>query len=240
MNKGETIFQKWVFRIVIIFKMFLPPLFSLKRLEPVCKKWLAKNPKAYTPRKFLAGLYALNDRNEEARREYSYLQGLGYLTVKDKLYSAEVLVKLKDYQGVVDLLLPLTENQFDEFRTNKYLGRSFLLLGFPEKGLEHFERVKNSKKFKWDDYKDLGVCYYDLKRYEEALTNLEKALALSPQSQVVQEMIGVVYSQRGEEFIKTDLARAEEDLTKSLNYWPTSQAVRKVLTKVQEMRRGSV
>ena len=123
---------------------------------------------------------------------------------------------------------------------NKYLGRSFLLLECHEKGLEHFERVKNSKKFKWDDYKDLGICYYNVKRYEEALASLEKALALRPQSQAVQEMIGVVYSSRGAEFINTDLARAEEDLTKSLNYWPTSQAVRKVLTKVQEMRRGSV
>jgi len=220
--------------------MVLPPIVSLKRLEATCISWLNKNPIAYTPRKSLADLYSFYQMHEKAKQEFVHLQELGYLTDKDKTNFAEVLVKLGNHQAVVDLLLPVCQKHPEWYRTNKYLGRSFLLLGFPEKGFEHFERVKNSKKFKWDDYKDLGVCYYDLKRYEEALTNLEKALALSTQSQAVQEMIGVVYSSRGTEFIQTDLARAEEDLTKSLKYWPTSQTVSRLLTKVQEMRRGSV
>lgn len=239
MRKGETSFQKWAFRLVVIFKMFLPPFFSIKRLEPECRRWLAKNPEAYTPRKFLAGIYQLNGRNEDARREFIHLQVSGYLTDKDKVNFAEVLLKLKDFQGVVELLVPVSEKHPDGYRTNRYLGRAYLLMGRAENGAKHFERVKASPQVQWDDYKDLGICYFDLKRYEEALENLQKALALNPQSQAVREMIGAVFSQRGKEYVETDLVQAEEDLTKSLEYCPTSQAIRTLLGKVQELRRGS-
>lgn len=238
MNKGETIFQRVVFRIILFFTILVPPVASFRRIEALCLSWLHGNPMAYTPRKVLAGLYSVDHMAEKALREFTRLKELGYLTDKDKVNFAEVLLKLKDFQGVVELLVPVSEKHPDGYRTNRYLGRAYLLMGQAVNGAKHYERVIGNRQVQWDDYKDLGICYFDLKRYEEALENLQKALALNPQSQAVREMIGAVFSQRGKECVETDLVQAEEDLTKSLEYCPTSQAVRTLLNKVQELRRG--
>ena len=106
-SRGESHVERIVFSVILLLKMWMPPLLSLKRMESTCRKLIAKHPKAYTPQEFLADLYRMYDKNEEARREYQRLWELWPLYDVDKLKFAEVLFKLKDFNRVIEICEPL-------------------------------------------------------------------------------------------------------------------------------------
>lgn len=236
MNKSETIFQKLGFKFAFLVEVLKPPLWSIKRVEPLCQKWLVHNPKAFSPRKALALTYLMNEKNEEARREFKYLQEQGLLTDRNKIDFAEALYKLNKYQEVVELLASFNEKDSMVSRANEYLGKSYMRMGMYEKGLVFLERLKENPKLKYEDYWNLGYCYSELHRYEEALEAYMTALRLQPNTPKLQENVAYVHCQRGLKLLEINLMQAEEEFTKALQYWPDSQRALDGLAQVHALR----
>ena len=100
----KDIFLKINFLVNTIVRIVIPPIYSFKRLEKYCKAQVEKHPKLYLPRWFLAELYKNNKKYEKARKEYAELERMGYLKKKDLLDYGDILFKLEDYKGVVDII----------------------------------------------------------------------------------------------------------------------------------------
>ena len=178
----------------------------------------------------------MNEKNEEARREFKYLQEQGLLTDRNKIDFAEALYKLNKYQEVVELLASLNENDLMGSEGNAYLGKSYMRMGMYEKGLLHLERLKENRKVDYNDYWALGYCYSELQRYEEALEVYLNALKLDPHRPELRENLAYVHCQRGLKLLETDLAQAEEEFTKALQYWPDSERALDGLAQVHALR----
>ncbi|MGB0851629.1 MAG: tetratricopeptide repeat protein, partial [Bacteroidia bacterium] len=151
MKKGETLFQRVVFKFVYLLAMAFPPFASVKRLEPVCRSWLDKNLHAYTPRKGLAVAYKVGEKYRQAKTEYTYMNQLGYLTDKDVVNFSEVLYKLEEYQEVVELLLPMSKKYPKGERTNRHLGWSYMKLGMCNKAIVYLEHLAKLRVPTYED-----------------------------------------------------------------------------------------
>ena len=225
MKKGETLFQRVVFRFVYLVAMFVPPFASLKRLEPVCRFRLSKNPNAYTPRKGLAVAYNVGEKYSQAKTEYTYLDQLGYLTDKDVVNFAEVLYKLEEYQEVVALLLPISKQYPTGYRTNRYLGLAYMKLGMCDKAIVYLEYLLKFRVPTYEDLWHLGHCYSELKRYDEALDTYMKAFQSRPDvpQPELRENIAYLHCKRGQIFLESDINSSEREFTKALEFWPQNQ-----------------
>jgi len=67
MASKNIIFKKILFSIYVLAISLWPPLFSTKRIERYCKKYINNNKEIYFPRKFLAELYAfVGEKNKSS------------------------------------------------------------------------------------------------------------------------------------------------------------------------------
>ncbi len=71
----------------------------------------------------------------------------------------------------------------------------------------------------WVDYSELGFCYFNLNRLDEAVQSLQKAASMKPGEAVVTEYIGKVYFKKGVDALKSkQYAQAVDALLKAKEY----------------------
>lgn len=239
MKKGETYFQRLKFHAIIIFKMLHPPVASLSRIEKCCKHWKEKNPLAYSPRETLADFYRAYGKNLEAKKEYVELQEMNYLTTRDKLRLAEVLFRLKDYQGVIDTSVPDIDAFPANNQANFYLGKSYSMVGELENALRYLNHMDDKAKGKFCAYWDLGYCYFKLNQLELAKTAYDKALTFLPDSAKLRHDTSVVYEKVGLDslLVRGDVERAEKELRQALAIDPDHHEAKEILEKILEYKR---
>jgi tetratricopeptide (TPR) repeat protein len=193
-HKGESRLERLFFSIVIVLKMLIPPILSLKRMEVACRKWIAKNPTAYTPRAFLADVYRFHGKTQEARREYEELFVLGSISNRDKLRFAEVLFKLGDFRRVIEISEPIIAAYPRHINANWYLAMSFMETRNYAQAAKYFKNSISAGNRRYKDYWRLGFCLARAVRFMEACEAYKAGLALKPDCAELRENIRCVQS----------------------------------------------
>ena len=236
MKKGEAFLEKTIFTVTAIFKTITPPVYSLEKLERYCKSRLKKNPKAYSPRWFLASLYRDYGKNEEAKKEYLELKRLEYMKDKDILGLGEILYRLEDYQGAVDTLTPVIDKYPEKINFNRYMGHSCIKTGDLEKAIDYMNKVIEQSGKDYKDYWNLGYCYFQIGKLEEAKDAYLKALSRNPNSKEIKNNVGAVYVKIGQSLIDIDLEKAKEQFNKALDADPDNSDALRILKNIGEIR----
>lgn len=239
MDRGETLFARTMFVVILVFKMLIPPMYSLERLEGYCKFRLRKNPTAYSPRWFLAELYRYYQKNEEAKREYLELRKLGYMTDKDRLRFGQVLFRLQDFQGVTEVMAPVIDKSPRDKNTNWYLGISYLKQNELEKAVMYLERAINAGIRRYEDYGNLGYCYDRLGEFDKATEAYSAALALRPDSREVRRNMALVYLKTAQPSVPGNLEAAERAVQKALDVDPGNAEALTLLEKLDQLKKQS-
>ena len=68
---------------------------------------------------------------------------------------------------------------------------------------------------------DMGVCYFDLQKYDEAISLMEKAVQIDPKHQIAQMNLGIVNLAKG------NIEKSKEWLKKAVDLDPNSEIGRK-------------
>jgi len=180
--------------IVLIVAMLTPPIYSLERMEAICRRLIAKSPKAWTPRLFLADIYRSYARNEAACVEYEELCKLGSLPLRDRVNFAEVLSKLKNFARVVEISEEVVAKHPKDKNTIWRLAMSFMEVEQYGRAATYFQRSITAGNSRFEDYWRLGFCLVKAGLLEDALKAYKRGLNANPESVGLKESIAWVES----------------------------------------------
>ena len=93
--------------------------------------------------------------------------------------------------------------------------------GFYEKAIVHYEKYLKKFSKRTDVIVDYGVCYFELKKYEKAITILKSALQVEPKHQIAHFNLGIV------NFTNNDLESAKSWWGKTVEIDPHSEVGQK-------------
>jgi protein O-GlcNAc transferase len=232
MEKRETYFERIVFITITILKMLIPPVYSLEKLEKYCRSRIKKNPKAYSPRSFLAQLYKDYKKNEEAKREYEEIKLLGHMTDEDWLNLGEVLFRLEDYQGVIETLAPIIDKYPRHKNANYCLGISYMKKEDFQNAVVYIEKLLVAGNRRYEDYWHLGFCYSHIGKLEEANEAYYKAFVMKPDSKELRHNIAANHVSIGRSFLDTDVVRAEREFKRALEINPGDSEAARMLVNI--------
>ena len=123
-------------------------------------------------------------------RERSMINDVG-------LFSAKLLVERVTDTDLLEKKLQQMESLLPEaYYLEFYRGRNFSDMGFPESGLEHFNRALTMQPEKEDlpyIYSYMGSCLKDLGRYDEAVEILYKGLEEDEERPDLHNTLGVCF-----------------------------------------------
>lgn len=181
--EGESRLEQLRYAIILAVSMLIPPIHSLERMEGTCKRLIAKNPKAVTPRSFLADTYRIYNKNEAACFEYEELCKLVPLSAKDRIRFAEVLFRLKNFDRVIEVSEEVVAEHLNETNANWYLAMSFMETRRYAQAAKYFQRSisSNNSKGRYKDYWGLGFCLAKAGQDKEALEAYKSGLELNPE-----------------------------------------------------------
>lgn len=266
MKKGETFFDRILFTVMMVFKMIVPPVYSLERLERYCKSRIKINPRAYSPRWFLAGAYKDYQRYEAAKQEYFAIRDLGYMSDSDILDLSAVLFALKDIHAVIENLEPIIDKYPHHRDAHWYLGVCYMEREKFEEASHHLEKVMRARKRwwvgylkprfwvargqetveKWTDvyskggYKDywrLGFCYERLGQLEKARDAYSRALLLKPDSIEVRRNLASVYLRIGQSLLPINPEGAEREVRRTFDLDPANRDAVELLEKIDRLKK---
>jgi len=163
-------------------------------MEATCKRLIAKNPKALTPRSFLADTYRIYEKNEAACFEYEELCKLASLPALDRIRFAEVLFRLRNFARVVEVSEEAVAEHPNEKNANWYLAMSFMELGLYDRAARYFQRSITAGNRRYEDYWRLGFCWVKAGSFEEALRAYKEGLIVNPGSVGLKESVAWVES----------------------------------------------
>lgn len=239
MKKGESLFESAMFAATIVFKILIPPMYPLERLEKYCKSRLRKNPKAYSPRWFLAELYRYRQKNEEAKREYFELGKLGYTTDKDQLRLGQVLFRLEDFKGVIEVMAPVIDKYPTDKNANWYLGISYFRRNEFQEAILYLENAIKAGIRRYEDYGNLGYSYDRLGQLDKAIEAYRKALALKPDSGNVRRNMALAHLKNAQALVAKNLEAAEREVQMALDVDPANAEAIALLNRFRQSEEAS-
>ena len=95
----------------------------------------------------------------------------------------------ENFQEAIDWLLKAEQENSSSFNVYFFLGRSYASLGNDEKAIEYFTKAEKFMEYHWV-YNNRGNSLRRIKKYDEALKDLNKAIKLKPN-------VGLQYINRG-------------------------------------------
>jgi len=238
MKKGETIIERTTFSVNVFVRILVPPFYSFARLERYCQFRIRKNPKAYLPRWFLAGLYKDHRKNEDARREYNEIKDLGYLTYRDRIDCAEVLTRLHNYEDVIEILLPVLDRCQRERDCCRHMGIAYLGKKEFKKAFPFLEKVVEHGSRRYEDYWNLGYCCDRMGDFEKARKIYTDALLIRSDSKELKENLALVHIRIGQGLLDSNLMQAEEHFKKALKVNPGDPEATRIIENVRKIREG--
>ncbi len=105
-------------------------------------------------------------------------------------------VSLNDLQKIRDIETRVNNNPND-YASLLNLGHLLNDSGFFEKAINRYEQYLEKFPNKPDVLIDMGVCYFELKQYDEALKYMKKGISMNPRHQIGLFNIGIVNSAMG-------------------------------------------
>lgn len=70
--------------------------------------------------------------------------------------------------------------------------------GFYQKAIENYNKYLEKNSTNVDVIIDMGVCYYQLRKYDIAIKTMEKGISLNPKHQIAHFNLGIVNSAKGD------------------------------------------
>lgn len=187
--EGESRLEQLRYSIILAVSMLIPPIHSLERIEATCKRLIAKNPKALTPRSFLADTYRIYDKNEAACFEYEELCKLAPMPALDRIRFAEVLYRLKDFVRVIEVSESVVAERPKEKNANGFLAMSFMELGLHDRAATYFRRTITAGNRRYEDFWRLGFCLVKAGQLNEALMAYNQGLVVNPASKELRRSV---------------------------------------------------
>jgi tetratricopeptide (TPR) repeat protein len=89
--------------------------------------------------------------------------------------------------------------------------------GMFEKAIENYQQYLNAVPDNADARVDMGVCYYSLRRYDDAIREMTKALEYKPDHQIAHLNLGIVNLAAG------NIDKSKEWLRKAVNLNPNTE-----------------
>jgi len=93
--------------------------------------------------------------------------------------------------------------------------------GFKDDAINLYKEYLDKFPNNADVLVDMGVCYFDLHRYDEAIPPMEKALKINPKHQIAEMNLGIVNLAKG------NIEKSKEWLQKAVDLDPNSEIGRK-------------
>ena len=115
----------------------------------------------------------------------------------DSFYTAIEYSSNHEYEKAIATFKKLLEDGFDKREVNDQIIENLIKNGAYEEALRHFGSFKLSKKLKNRDYYTLGEIYYEMKKYEDAIKRLNKAIHNDYQNVQYLHKRGLCYSELG-------------------------------------------
>lgn len=227
----------WFFRLKLTVLMLTPPLYSFQRLEEFLKKEIRRHPTAYLPRMSLANLYKDYSKNQDAKREFLELERLGCMTDNDRLDYGQVLYRLEDFTGVVQVVVPVIDRFPRVKNANWYLGASYEKEGQFEKAAEYIQKAIHAGLGSYETYWHLGYCYHRLGRFELAVEAYERAYRIRSDSVELRKAIALACVEMGRSLLAKDTKQATHQFKKALRFDPADQEARRALTGLGSLPR---
>jgi tetratricopeptide (TPR) repeat protein len=104
------------------------------------------------------------------------------------------------------------DSRKDDFTSLLQLAHLLNDSGFKEKAIDRYKQYLKTKFSEPDVWVDMGVCYYELEKNEEAVNSMEKAIKLNPNHQIAHLNLGIVNFSLGNK-------------EKALNFWKKAVAL---------------
>jgi tetratricopeptide (TPR) repeat protein len=143
----------------------------------------------------------------------------------DLLAQLDVWHEEDEFQEIVDAITELPEEERDYVLTS-HLGRALNNLGQYEEGLEQFQTIEEEGKEDPLWHYRIGISYYYLKRYEQALEAFTAADQLEPDDEDTLEFLGWIKRKLAKRAAKKAVAKPEKKpvvAVDTANFWDDSE-----------------
>ena len=161
--------------------------------KPLPGSWIVAqtNPRPDDPSYFyILGNQYLN--KQEIRKAHNKL-AKAYESKPDSLdYAlsyARVLLILKEFQRVREILMPFVEAKKENFGLFYYLGEAFKEVGELEEAVSYYQKALSQRGNVIQILNLLGECYYKLGNNDKALRAWEKSLEIKPDQEKIKKII---------------------------------------------------
>ena len=169
---------KYLLLIELFFRSILPPFYSFKMIERICKNKLIKNQNDKSALWILSNLYINYKKFNDAK---PYLKRLFMQDMKSKavrLLLSSIYYNQGEYGKVKEILeegkvLELSDKE------NFYLADSLLKLKEYEESIKYFFKFLKKNKTEYIPFVKLGYAYYMQGLFEPAIDSYESANKLS-------------------------------------------------------------
>jgi GWxTD domain-containing protein len=133
--------------------------------------------------------WANEDRLEEADRSLSRAAGQNPTSLKYALGYAQILLKMKDYRKVKEILRPFLDRPEPGDRLLTLMGAACQALGDYAEAIEAYKKYLAQAGMNLPVLNSLGECYYRQGNLKEALAALERSLELNPKQDSVRKLV---------------------------------------------------
>lgn len=110
-------------------------------------------------------------------------------SLKYALSYSQLLFKKKEYNRVKEILLPLAENQKENYPSLSLLGASFQALEEYEEAISYYKEYLSHAGANLNILNSIGECYLRLGNIKEALMAWEKSLELNPRQEDLKKLV---------------------------------------------------
>ncbi|MCG6534800.1 MAG: tetratricopeptide repeat protein [Syntrophales bacterium LBB04] len=191
-----------------------------------------KSPNKARPHNNLGWEYAVQDRLDEALKEYQTALRLDPNYLHTHYYLGDVYYR----QGRLDEALSEFQTALrldpNYLQTHYSLGNVYFKLGHLDDALREFQAVLKHDPDLIEVHNNLGNVYFRLGRLDEALREFQAALRLNPDFPMAHNNLGTVYFQQGR------LDEALREFQAALRIDPNHAGARRNLKIISEMPRS--
>jgi tetratricopeptide (TPR) repeat protein len=181
--------MKLLLIVELVLRSALPPFYSFALIENILNKKISKNPNNTFAKWILANYYVEYKKYQEAALILESLQDYYKNNKATLLLLARIYYNLNQPEKVIKILdkgKVLLEND----KENYYYGISLMELGKHADSIPYLERYLKNHKIKDSKvYINIGICYYKISSYKEALCNYEKAKNLGGDKEEIANLI---------------------------------------------------
>ena len=217
--KRNNTLEPALFDLGTLYQMTKRPL----KAAEVYEKLLTLHPDKSIVRERLLNLYLKLDRKEDLEKHMDAIKDRSKQGEQGRQLLGLIYLRQGRLDESIEELDMIVSIRPEDDKSRYYLATAYEEKGETEKALEHFSAIKPESDFFIGAQKHITYLLNAQKRYDEAISSLEKALALKKGHSDLHLLLGSVYEARGDyekgmETLKTGLQKDAENLELLFRY----------------------